>query len=161
MNFSDITQIILITLIPALELRASLPFAILVVEMPWYWAFLLVVIINILLAPIVYFALKLFLDIVIKVPALNKLYERSLHKVQSKIQPKVEKYGFWGLALFIGVPLPGSGVYTGALAAFVLDIKPKHFILASIVGVIIAAIVVLLAVLTGAEALEWIIKIVQ
>lgn len=158
MNFSDIINIILITLIPALELRASLPYAILAVGMSWYWAFLLVVVVNILLAPIVYFALKFFLDIVIKVPALNKLYERSLHKVQTKIQPKVEKYGFWGLALFIGVPLPGSGVYTGALAAFVLDIKPKKFFLASIIGVLIAALLILIAVLTGAELLSWIIK---
>ncbi len=161
MNFNDILHIILITLIPALELRASLPYAILVVDMPWYWAFVLVVIINIILAPLVYFALKLFLDVVVKVPVFNRLYERTLHKVQTKIQPKVEKYGFWGLALFIGVPLPGSGVYTGALAAFVLDIKPKHFVLASVVGVLIAAIIVLIAVLTGAEALDWIIKIVH
>lgn len=158
MSFKDILQVILITLIPALELRASLPFAILSLGMSWYWAFLLVVVVNILLAPIVYYALKLFLDIVIKVPALNKLYERSLHKVQTKIQPKVEKYGFWGLAFFIGVPLPGSGVYTGALAAFVLDIKPKQFILASIVGVLIAGLIVLIAVLSGAEILTWIIK---
>ncbi|MFA6617738.1 MAG: small multi-drug export protein [Candidatus Neomarinimicrobiota bacterium] len=158
MNFSDILQIILITLIPALELRASLPYAILVTEMPWYWAFLLVVIVNIILAPIVFYALKFFLDIVIKVPALNRLYERSLHKVQTKIKPKVDKYGFWGLALFIGIPLPGSGVYTGALAAFVLDIKPKKFILASILGVLIAAIAVLIVVLTGTEVFSWIIK---
>jgi uncharacterized membrane protein len=54
--------------------------------------------------------------------------------------------------------LPGSGVYTGALAAFVLDIKPKQFILASIVGVLIAAILILIATLTGAEVLSWIIK---
>lgn len=158
MNFSDILEIILITFIPALELRASLPYAILVVGMPWYWAFLLVVVANILLAPIVYYALKLFLDIVIKVPALKKLYERSLHKVQAQIKPKVDKYGFWALAFFIGIPLPGSGVYIGALAAFVLDIKPKQFILASVVGVLIAAIVVLIVVLTGTEVFSWIIK---
>jgi uncharacterized membrane protein len=160
MSFNNILQVILITLIPALELRASLPYAILSLGMTWYWAFLLVVIVNIALAPIVYYALKFFLDIVIKIPALNKIYEHSLHKVQTKIQPKVEKYGFWGLALFIGVPLPGSGVYTGALAAFVLDIKPKKFILASIVGVLIAAIIILIAVLSGAELLSWIIKTV-
>jgi len=126
--------------------------------MAWLDAFLLVVAINILLGPIVYFALKIFLDLVIKIPAMNKLYERSLHKVQTKIKPKVDKYGAWGLALFIGIPLPGSGVYTGALAAFVLNVKPKQFMLATILGVLIAAIIVLAVVLTGSEIFSWIIK---
>ena len=158
MTFNDIWQVVLMTMIPALELRASLPFAILVLEMPWFSAFLLVVVVNIILGPIVYFALRFFLNIVIKVPFLNSLYERSLHKVQTKIKPKVEKYGEWGLALFIGIPLPGSGVYNGALAAFVLDIKPKKFMIATAVGVLIAAIIVLLVVLTGSEIFIWIIK---
>ncbi|MCK4529593.1 MAG: small multi-drug export protein [Candidatus Marinimicrobia bacterium] len=158
MTFNDIWQVILITLIPALELRASLPYAILALEMTWYSAFILVVVVNIILGPIVYFALHFFLDLVIKIPVFNRLYERSLHKVQTKIKPKVEKYGVWGLALFIGVPLPGSGVYTGALAAFVLDIKPKKFMIATVVGVLIAAIIVLLVVLTGSEIFTWILK---
>lgn len=158
MSFHDIWQIVLLTLIPTFELRASLPYAILVLEMPWLTAFILVVIINIILGPIVYFALHFFLEFVIKIPFFKRIYDRSLHKVQDKIKPKVDKYGFWGLAIFIGIPLPGSGVYTGALAAFVLDIKPKQFILASIVGVLIAAILILIAVLTGAEVLNWIIK---
>jgi len=158
MTSGDIWQVILWTIIPTLELRASLPYAILVLEMAWLDAFLLVVAINILLGPIVYFALKIFLDLVIKIPAMNKLYERSLHKVQTKIKPKVDKYGAWGLALFIGIPLPGSGVYTGALAAFVLNVKPKQFMLATILGVLIAAIIVLAVVLTGSEIFSWIIK---
>jgi len=158
MTFNDLIQVILVTMIPTLELRASLPYAILVLEMPWLTAFILVVIVNILLGPIVYFALRFFLNIVIKIPFFNSLYERSLHKVQTKIQPKVEKYGEWGLALFIGIPLPGSGVYTGALAAFVLDIKPKKFMIATIFGVLIAAIIVLLVVLTGSEIFNWILK---
>ncbi len=158
MTFNDIWQVVLMTMIPTLELRASLPFAILVLEMPWYSAFFLVVIINIILGPIVYFSLRFFLNIVIKIPFFNKLYERSLHKVHTKIKPKVDKYGEWGLALFIGIPLPGSGVYTGALAAFVLDIKPKKFMIATVVGVLIAAIIVLLVVLTGSEIFNWILK---
>ncbi|RKY55857.1 MAG: hypothetical protein DRP93_02555 [Candidatus Neomarinimicrobiota bacterium] len=158
MTFNDIWQVALMTMIPTLELRASLPFAILKLGMPWYSAFILVVIINIILGPIVYFALRFFLNTVIKIPFFNKLYERSLHKVQTKIKPKVDKYGEWGLALFIGIPLPGSGVYTGALAAFALNIKPKKFMIATVVGVLIAAVIVLLVVLTGSEIFSWIIK---
>jgi len=158
MTFKDIWQIVLITLIPTLELRASLPYAILALQMPWLTAFILVVVINIILGPIVYFALHFFLELVIRIPFFNRIYERSLHKVQTKIKPKVEKYGAWGLALFIGIPLPGSGVYTGALAAFVLDVKPKQFMLATVIGVFIAAVIVLAVVLTGSEVFNWIIK---
>ena len=158
MTFKDIWQIVLITLIPTLELRASLPYAILALEMPWFTAFILVVVINIILGPIVYFALHFFLELVIKIPFFNRVYERSLHKVQTKIKPKVDKYGAWGLALFIGIPLPGSGVYTGALAAFVLDVKPKQFLLATVIGVLIAAVIVLAVVLTGSEIFNWILK---
>ncbi|MDZ7821038.1 MAG: small multi-drug export protein [Candidatus Marinimicrobia bacterium] len=93
-----------------------------------------------------------------KDPFFNKLYERSLHRIQTKIHPKVEKYGEFGLALFIGIPLPGSGVYTGALAAFVLDISAKKFMVATVIGVLIAAVLILAAVLTGAEIFQWIIK---
>ncbi|MBW6457966.1 MAG: small multi-drug export protein [FCB group bacterium] len=158
MTFVDILQVILITLIPTLELRASLPYAILVLGMPWHTAFLLVVIVNIILGPIVFFALRAFLHLVIKIPFFHRLYERSLHKVQTKVRPKVDKYGEIGLALFIGIPLPGSGVYTGALAAFILDIRPKHFMIATVIGVLIAALAVLLVVLTGSEVFQWIIK---
>lgn len=160
MPVSEYLRIIFITLIPGLELRASLPYAILGADMPWFSAFIFVCIVNILLGPLVYFLLKIFLDLVIKIPFMKSLYERTLHKVQAKVQPKVEKYGEWGLALFIGIPLPGSGVYTGALAAFVLDIKPLKFFIATIVGVLIAAVIILIATLTGAEALQWIIKLV-
>ncbi|MDD3095069.1 MAG: small multi-drug export protein [Candidatus Neomarinimicrobiota bacterium] len=158
MNFNDLLQITLITLIPTLELRASLPYAILVLELPWYVAFLWVVLINIILGPLVYYALRFFLHLFIKIPFFNRIYEHSLHKVQTKIKPKVEKYGEIGLALFIGIPLPGSGVYTGALAAFILDIKPKKFMFAAVLGVLIAAIVVLAVVLSGSELFQWVIK---
>ncbi len=158
MTFHDLIQVILITLIPTLELRASLPYAILVLGMPWYTAFLLVVLINIILGPLVFFLLRGFLHLFIQIPFFNKLYERSLHRIQTKIHPKVEKYGEFGLALFIGIPLPGSGVYTGALAAFVLDISAKKFMVATVIGVLIAAVLILAAVLTGAEIFQWIIK---
>lgn len=158
MTFNELWQITLITLIPTLELRASLPYAILVLNMTWYSAFLWVVLINILLAPLVYFSLRLFLHVFIRIPFFRRIYEHSLLKVQTKIRPKVEKYGDIGLALFIGIPLPGSGVYTGALAAFILDIRPRNFLIASVIGVLIAAVIVLVVVLSGSELFQWILK---
>ncbi len=60
-----------------------------------------------------------------------------------------EKYSALGLALFIAIPLPGSGVYMGTLGAFVLGLERKKFLIASAVGVTLAGIIVTLLTMTG------------
>ena len=63
-------------------------------------------------------------------------------RTQKNIQKSVDKYGELGVALFIGVPLPGSGVYSGALGAYVIGLNFKKFIIADIIGVLIAGTIV-------------------
>jgi len=113
---------------------------------------------NILLGPIVYILLNNFVHIVIKINFFNKIYEKFVIRTQHKIENKVEKYGELGLALFIGVPLPGSGVYTGALAAFILGLNFKKFLIATVIGVFIAGILVTIATLTGVGIFEFMLK---
>jgi len=60
--------------------------------------------------------------------------------------------------LFIGIPLPGSGVYTGALGAYVLGFGYKRFIIASTIGVLIAGIIVTAIMLTGSELFHFLVK---
>ena len=59
-------------------------------------------------------------------------------RTQHKLHPYVEKYGEWGLAVFIGVPLPGTGAYTGAFGAFLLGLDKRKFLVANALGVLIA-----------------------
>ena len=66
------------------------------------------------------------------------------YTTQRKIKPLVDKYGLFGVSLFIAIPLPGSGSYTGAVAAYILGIGYKKFILANLIGVIIAGTIVTL-----------------
>lgn len=155
---NNILQLILVTLIPTLELRASIPLGIIVMEMPWFEVVIITFIANILLGPIVYILLHLFVDIVIKIEFINKIYQKFVIRTQKKIKDKVEKYGELGLALFIGVPLPGSGVYTGALAGFILGVSFKKFFIATVIGVFIAGIVVTIVSVTGAEIFEFMLK---
>lgn len=61
---------------------------------------------------------------------------------QEKLRPYVDKYGEWGVALFIGVPLPGTGAYTGAVGAYLLKLDRKRFWVANFAGVLLAAIAV-------------------
>jgi len=76
------------------------------------------------------------------------------------VKPYVDKYGEWGIALFIGIPLPGSGSYSGALAAYVLGLSYKKFIIANLLGVLIAGIAVLIVSLTGSSLFSIFIKMV-
>lgn len=67
-------------------------------------------------------------------PLVNKLESKTLSKKE-----RLEKGEFWGLMLFVGIPLPGTGAWTGALLAALLGIKFKKAIVAIICGVLIAA----------------------
>lgn len=151
---SKILILILVTLIPTLELRASIPLGILGGKIEffnltlqgfglnWVLVFLVCVITNIILGPLVYIFLNKFVNHFLKFKLFNRYYHKKVEKTQKKIKPYVERYGLLGIALFIGVPIPGSGSYTGAFGAYLLGLDYKKFIIANTIGVIIAGIIV-------------------
>ena len=67
-----------------------------------------------------------------------------LDKKVEKNRSKIEKYGFWGLVLFVGIPLPGTGAWTGCLVASVLEMDKKKSFLAAMIGVIMASIIMMI-----------------
>lgn len=146
---NSVLLLILITLIPSLELRASIPFGILNTQIHYAAVFAICTITNILLGPLIYVILDRFIHVFLNIGLFNKYYNIYVEKTQKKISPYVQKYGLLGLAIFIGIPLPGSGSYTGAIAAHILGIKIKKFIIANIIGVLIAATVIATLSLTG------------
>jgi len=156
---TDILILIGITLLPFLELRASIPYGILNTNLNWMTVFFICVLANIILAPIAYFFLDKIVHLFFFIKPFQRWYQRKIEKTQKKIHKYVEKYGEIGLAIFIAVPLPGSGVYTGAIAAYVLGMSYKDFIKAAIIGVIIAGVLVTAISLTGNEAFKWILQI--
>ena len=70
-------------------------------------------------------------------PKLNKVVDKMEAKAD-KNKDKILKYAFWGLALFVGIPLPGTGAWTGALVAAMLDMPLKKAFPSVIIGVLIA-----------------------
>ena len=62
---------------------------------------------------------------------------------------KIEKYEFWGLVLFVGIPLPGTGAWTGTLAASILDMDFKSTIIAVMLGVLLAGIIMMVLSVAG------------
>ena len=151
--------IVLLTFTPFLELRASIPFGVVVLgEENWPVVCALAVVTNIVLGPILYFVLEKFLRLLLRVKLFNRIWERSIVRTQKKIHPLVARYGVWGLGIFIGIPLPGSGVYSGAIGGYLLGFTRKEFYIATVVGVLMAAIIVTIISVTGAETFDFFLK---
>jgi uncharacterized membrane protein len=155
---NPILVLILLTLLPFLELRASIPYGIFSTDLHWSTVFLICVLTNIILGPIIYLFLDKVIHIFLRINFIKKLYHKIIEKPRRKVHAAVERYGTLGIALFIGVPLPGSGSYSGALGSYLLNLGYKRFITANTLGVIIAGIAVLLISLTGSSALHIFIK---
>lgn len=161
---TNIIILALITLIPALELRASIPMGILPIPIPflertinqdmsWITVVVVCIIANIILGAIVFVILGPAFTFIRQWGWFEKRIWPILERTRHKIHPYVEKYGEFGVAVFIGIPLPGSGVYTGAFGAYLLGLDKKKFMIANVLGVLIAATAVTvlsMAILKGA-----------
>lgn len=137
-----------LTCVPALELRASIPAGFFALEkmfgvtVGWWWVALLCVAANILLGVAVFEILLPCLGLMRRWAWFDKKVWPLFERRREKLRPAVEKYGEWGLTLFIGVPLPGTGAVTGAVGAFLLGFDRRRFYLANAVGVLIAGVCV-------------------
>ena len=155
----ELLTIAAITLIPFLELRASIPYGIITYGREnWLFVFLTAIIANIIIGIIIYILLDWIILILTKIRFVKRIYKHYILRLQKKVDKGVVKYGVISVGLFIGIPLPGTGVYSGALVAKILGMKKHHFFLAAILGVLIAGIIVTIIMLSGASALEIFIK---
>jgi len=154
----DILSLVAITFLPILELRASIPYGILNLGMDWFIVFIVCFLANIAVGMLVFLFLDKFMHILLRVKRFAKAYDKFVVKAQKKIHPYVERYGILGVAIFIGVPLPGSGVYTGAVGSYYLGLGYKNFFIACVFGVLIAAVAVTLITLFGSGAWSFFIK---
>ena len=73
-----------------------------------------------------------------------KIFKKIVIWIENKVEKKkgqLEKYGFWGIVLFVGIPLPGTGAWTGSLIAAMLNMNKKKSFIAAALGVLIAGII--------------------
>jgi len=142
-------KLILFTFIPALELRFSIPVGIMTYNMHFIPVFLICVIANFILGIVFYLLLDQIVKLLCMIAFIDRLYQKKLVASQKKIKKFVDKFGELGVAIFIGIPLPGSGVYTGALGSYAIGLKFKKFIIADLIGVTIAGVLVTIATFVG------------
>jgi uncharacterized membrane protein len=131
-----------VSMLPVIELRGAIPIGI-SEGLGFYQAFIVAIIGNLVPVPfIVLFIRTIFNWLRDKSIALNRLVERLENKAHAK-KEIVEKYEWWGLVLLVAIPLPGTGAWTGALVAAILDMRLKRAFPAIAMGVLIAGIIVL------------------
>ncbi|RMF56061.1 hypothetical protein D6745_00415 [Candidatus Woesearchaeota archaeon] len=154
----EIINLILITLLPFLELRASIPYGILNTDLGWPLVFAVCVATNIILGILVYLFINYVIHMFLRFKLFRRLYDYYVLRTQKKIRSGVEKYGEWAIAIFIGIPLPGSGVYSGAIASEIIGLRFKKFVIATVIGVLIAGAIVTVAVLSGKGVFQFFVK---
>ena len=137
---------VLVSMLPVVELRGGIPFGVgMGLSLPL--AVLASVIGNMLPVPfLILFTRKVFEWIREKLPRLDR-YVTALETRARKKMGVVKKYRFWGLLIFVAIPLPGTGAWTGALIAAVMNLRLKQSFPAILIGVLIAAAVVSLVTL--------------
>ena len=147
----------LICFVPIFELRGAIPYA-LSQDVSISIALPLCIIINTLVGPVVFIFLSTLHRSLSHLVWYQKIFSYIVGRARGRVHDKIEKYGYWGLALFVAIPLPITGAYTGALGAWVLGLKPGKSCLAILLGVCVAGIVVTLVTYLGIEALSLFIK---
>ena len=156
--WQEVVRLIMITFLPFLELRASIPYGIFHDQIEWWWVVLICIVTNIVVGIIAFFALDQFVHIITRIKAIDKIYQKTVLRTQRRIEKGIEKYGEMFLIIFIGIPLPGSGVYSGALAGYLMGVSFRKFMWANVFGVLIAATIVTIVSLTGSQTFHFLIK---
>ena len=131
--------VFIISLMPILELRGGLIAAALL-KIPYVKAAIICIVGNILPIPFILLFLNKIFAAMEKWKPTEKLVKFFKDRA-IKNKAKIDKYGFWGLVLFVGIPLPGTGAWTGSLVASVFNMDFKRSILAILIGIMLAFVI--------------------
>lgn len=137
----DWLVVFIISVCPVLECRLGMFTAIVLLDMNPFVGFIISFLGNILPIPFILLLINWIFKILKKVPGINKIIFWLEDKTLKK-RDKIDKYGIWGLLFFVAIPLPGTGGWTGALLASLLQLdKKKSFGVISL-GVFIAGLII-------------------
>ena len=126
---------------PIVELRGAIPLAINLFDFPWYYAFPLAIAGNLIPVPPL---LLLFGTISRRLSKIG-IFKRWLHWLEERTRQRgkiIQRYKRIGLALFVAIPLPVTGAWTGSLAATIFTVKFKHALLSIFIGICIAGAII-------------------
>ncbi len=144
LSFGKQLIVFIISMLPILELRGGLIAASLLGLTP-IESYLIAIIGNIIPVPFILLLMNKILKAMEKsrFKIFNKIHS-FLHKKIMKNKDSIEKYGFWGLVLFVGIPLPGTGAWTGSIIAAFLEMDRKKAFFAILLGMLMASIIMMI-----------------
>ncbi len=147
-KFVKYLLIFLVSMVPIVELRGAIPIAIDVYHLNLVPSFIICIIGNMVPVPLIYFLARKVLEWGKDKKVIGKFFNWCLVKGEragNKLQKSIGKKGtFFALLLFVGIPLPGTGAWTGTLAASFLDLDFKRTVIAVVCGVLLAGIIMAL-----------------
>ncbi|MDR0456199.1 MAG: small multi-drug export protein [Treponema sp.] len=148
---------------PISELRGAIPFAI-ANNIPWHWAYLFAAAMNALVAPVCWIFLATLHKLLYGtepekgVRWYRNFFDRFVERARKKLSGGVEKWGWLGIAVFVAIPLPLTGAWTGTLGDCDMGVSTRRTMLAAILGVIISGAVVSVVIMLGLGALNLFVK---
>ena len=130
-----------VSMVPIIELRGAIPLGI-GLDLNWFWVYMISVIGNLLPVPFVILLVRPIIEWLVHSKMFCKLGNWLDERTKKKTE-NMTKYKKWGLFIFVAVPLPGTGAYTGAMIAGMLNMRLKDALPAIIFGVLVAGIAML------------------
>ena len=136
------------SMFPITECRLTIPFGILVFGLPWYVVLFICVISNIIIGLFLIVALGWLINIFSRIDFVKNLIDKLIYSSKEKYQ-KYNRFKSSGLLLFVGIPLPGTGAWTGALVSYVIGLHKGLSMISIVQGVILSGIIMTILSLTG------------
>jgi uncharacterized membrane protein len=147
-------NVFVVSMVPLIELRGAIPYGVMF-GLPLWLTFAIAIVGNMLPVPIIFFFARRVLEWGADKPVIGKVFTFFLekgHKGGEKLQAKAGRGLYWALLLFVGIPLPGTGAWTGTLAASLLDMDFKKSVAACVGGVLLAGVIMGVLSLLGVSA---------
>lgn len=135
-----------VSMVPLIELRGAIPIAV-AYGLPKLLSFAVAIVGNMLPVPMIFWFSRRVLEWGKDKPYIGKFFSWCLLKGEKggrKLQASAGRGLYWALFIFVGIPLPGTGAWTGTLAASILDLDFKKTVLAVMGGVLLAGIIMLI-----------------
>ena len=143
--------VFLVSMVPLIELRGAIPYGV-AFGLPLWSTYVVAIIGNMIPVPFIYLFARKILEWGADKPVIGKFFSWCLEKGEKggkKLQEKAGRGLFLALLLFVGIPLPGTGAWTGTLAASILDMDFKSTVAAVMLGVLLAGVIMMVLSLVG------------
>lgn len=150
---NEIIAAMLWSISPFGEAKVGIPYALLN-NVNYYIAFTVCFAANVMVFPIMRFFLNYINKHLLKWRSYKKAALYVARKAKVGAGKNVQKYGFYGLLIFVMVPIPGTGVYAGTIAAWILGLEIKRAFMAITIGIYLSCVIVWTITVLGIQALE-------